>query len=79
MVKIITGLFVKQLDMIEGIIDSENKISIAGPTKSEDSVRRISIDEYINMLHTSCTLYTPFFNSPTFPFISIPDVCSAIL
>ena len=40
---------VKQLDTIEGVIESENKISIAGPTKAEESVRRISIDEYINI------------------------------
>ena len=40
---------VKQLDMINGVIESENTIKVGAPTKDEDSVRNIPIKEYINI------------------------------
>ena len=40
---------VKQLDMINGVIESENTIKIGGPTKDGDSVRNIPIKEYLNI------------------------------
>ena len=40
---------VKQLDMINGVIESENTIKIGAPTKDEDSVRNIPIKEYLNI------------------------------
>ena len=40
---------VKQLDMINGVIESDSKIKIGAPTVDEDSVRNISIKEYINI------------------------------
>ena len=66
--------FAKQLDMIEGIIDSENKISIAGPTKSEDSVRRISIDEYINIKKRQLKNHVSTFKSLVKEYMEEDDV-----
>ena len=40
---------VKQLDMINGVIESENTIKVGAPTKDEDSVRNIPIKEYLNI------------------------------
>ena len=66
--------FAKQLDMIEGVIDSENKISIAGPTKGEDSVRRISIDEYINIKKRQLKNHVSTFKSLVKEYMEEDDV-----
>jgi len=65
---------VKQLDTIEGVIESENKISIAGPTKAEESVRRISIDEYINIKKRQLKNHVSTFKSLVKEYMEEDDV-----
>jgi hypothetical protein len=54
---------VKQLDMINGVIESENTIKIGAPTKDEDSVRNIPIKEYLNIKNRQLTQLVTRFKS----------------
>lgn len=54
---------VKQLDMINGVIESENTIKVGAPTKDEDSVRNIPIKEYLNIKNRQLTQLVTRFKS----------------
>ena len=54
---------VKQLDMINGVIESENTIKVGAPTNDEDSVRNIPIKEYLNIKNRQLTQLVTRFKS----------------
>jgi len=65
---------VKQLDMINGVIESENTIKIGAPTKDEDSVRNIPIKEYLNIKTRQLKNHVSTFKSLVKEYMEEDDV-----